>query len=146
MISLSLGRGLPSDLGVTKRHRPDKSLSSHARRLLRRLGLQDHQPERARLSHLLQEFGRIVPEAAGRFYFAKNSQTLPQTTAPFLGPRAIAEFRRLKKRRDATGVLESDLYRRVFAREASRRFQATGPKVFPSHDRPKQLEAEAPRP
>ena len=68
---------------------------------------------------MLQEFDRIVLQAGGRFYFAKNSETLPQTAAHFLGPRAIAEFRRLKKRCDPNGLLESNLYRRVFASEVS---------------------------
>ena len=35
--------------------------------------------------------------------------------ARFLGAKAIAEFKHLKKRCDPDRLLESDLYRRVFA-------------------------------
>ncbi len=120
MIALSLKRGLPSYLGVTKRHRPDKFLLSHALDgFSAAMDFKVTDRNRASLSQLLQEFDRIVLEAGGRFYFAKNSETLPQTAARFLGKKTLAEFGRLKKRCDPHGLLESNLYRRVFAPEAS---------------------------
>lgn len=119
MISLSLKRGLPSYLGVTKRHRPDRFLLSHALDgFSAAMDFKVTDANRASLSRLLQDFDRIVLEAGGRFYFAKNSETSPQTAVRFLGTKAIAEFRRLKKRCDPNGLLESDLYRRVLAPEA----------------------------
>lgn len=71
---------------------------------------------RAKLSGMLQEFDRIVLEAGGRFYFAKNSETTAETTGAFLGKSTIAKFKKLKKRCDPNGLLESDLYRRIFKR------------------------------
>ena len=65
-------------------------------------------------SGLLQEFDHIVLDAGGRFYFAKNSETRPESAARFLGSKTIAEFKKLKKRCDPDGLLESNLYRRVF--------------------------------
>jgi FAD/FMN-containing dehydrogenase len=116
ILSLSLRRGLPAYLGVTKRHRPDKFLLSHAvDGFSAALDFKVTAGNRFRLSSLLQEFDRIVLEAGGRFYFAKNSETRPESVARFLGARTVAEFRRLKRRCDPHGLLESNLYRRLFA-------------------------------
>jgi len=115
MLKLSLKRGLPSYLGVTKRHRPDAFLLSHAVdgfSLAMDFKVTDH--NRAGLSKLLAEFDEIVLQAGGRFYFAKNSETSPETARRFLGEATIAKFKELKQRCDPGNLLESDLYRRVF--------------------------------
>ena len=67
------------------------------------------------MSAMLQEFDRIVLANGGRFYFAKNSETTAESTLRFLGEKTVAEFKKLKRRCDPDGLLESDLYRRVFA-------------------------------
>jgi decaprenylphospho-beta-D-ribofuranose 2-oxidase len=116
MLSLSLKRGLPSYLGVTKRHRPDKFLLSHALDgFSAALDFKVTSASREPLGRMLQDFDRMVVAAGGRFYFAKNSETRPATASAFLGAATIAKFRRLKRRCDPQGLLESDLYRRVFA-------------------------------
>ena len=116
MIRLSLKRGLPSYLGVTKRHRPDKFLLTHALNgFSLAMDFKVTSGNRAALSQLLQDFDRIVLEAGGRFYFAKNSETRTETARQFLGSKTIAQFRRLKKRCDPNGLLESNLFRRLFA-------------------------------
>ena len=115
MIQLSQQRGLPSYLGVTKRHRPDKFLLSHAvDGFSLAMDFKITDKNRAKLSKMLQEFDRIVIGAGGRFYFAKNSETTSETTEAFLGKTTVAKFKKLKKRCDPNGLLESDLYRRVF--------------------------------
>jgi len=115
MIELSQQRGLPSYLGVTKRHRLDKFLLTHAVdgfSLAMDFKVTDRR--RAKLSQMLQEFDQIVLEAGGRFYFAKNSETSAESTSRFLGDETLSKFRQLKKRCDPNNLLESDLYRRVF--------------------------------
>jgi FAD/FMN-containing dehydrogenase len=115
MIELSHRLGVPSYLGVTKRHRPDKFLLTHAVdgfSLAMDFKVTDR--NRAKLSAMLQEFDRIVLDAGGRFYFAKNSETSAESTRKFLGDETIVKFKKLKKRCDPNGLLESDLYRRVF--------------------------------
>ncbi len=115
MLRLSLKRGLPSYLGVTKRHRPDKFLLTHAvDGFSLALDFKVTDGNRDQLSRMLQDFDRIVLDAGGRFYFVKNSETTTESTRRFLGARAIAEFKRLKKRCDPEGLLESNLYRRIF--------------------------------
>jgi FAD/FMN-containing dehydrogenase len=115
MIELSVRRGLPSYLGVTKRHRPDNFLLTHGVdgfSLAMDFKVTDR--NRAHLSAMLQEFDQIVLNARGRFYFAKNSETSRESTHRFLGDEAITKFKKLKKRCDPNGLLESNLYRRIF--------------------------------
>ncbi len=115
MLQLSHKTGLPTYLGVTKRHRPDKFLLTHALdgfSLAMDFKVTDE--SRARLGTMLQEFDKIVLQAGGRFYFAKNSETTAETARKFFGDETIAKFKKLKKRCDPNGLLESDLYRRIF--------------------------------
>jgi FAD/FMN-containing dehydrogenase len=115
MLALSHQRGLPSYLGVTKRHRPDGFLLSHAvDGFSLALDFKVTDGSRARLAQLLQDFDRIILNAGGRFYFAKNSETTPETAQRFLGKHTLERFRKLKQRCDPDDILESDLYRRVF--------------------------------
>ncbi|MCB9113254.1 MAG: FAD-binding oxidoreductase [Anaerolineales bacterium] len=115
MLSFAKKRGLPSYLGVTKRHRPDKFLLTHALdgfSLAMDFKVTDR--NRAELSKVIQEYDRIVLEHGGRFYFAKNSETTAETALAFYGEETVDKFKKLKKRCDPNGLLESDLYRRIF--------------------------------
>ncbi|MBN2388826.1 MAG: FAD-binding oxidoreductase [Anaerolineales bacterium] len=115
MLALSQRRGLPSYLGVTKRHRPDKFLLTHAvDGFSLALDFKVTGRNRTRLAGLLQDFDRIVVDAGGRFYFAKNSETTAATARLFLGQDVVTRFKALKRRCDPKNLLESDLYRRVF--------------------------------
>ena len=116
ILTISQKRGMPSHLGVTKRHRPDKFLLSHAvDGFSLALDFKVTRANRAKMFAMLQEFDKIVLNAGGRFYFAKNSETSPETAAKFLGAETMARFKALKQRTDPNNLLESDLYRRVFA-------------------------------
>lgn len=115
MLKLSHKCRLYSHLGVTKRHRPDKFLLSHAvDGFSLALDFRVTDGNRPRLWQMLQDFDKIVVEAGGRFYFAKNSETTPETARRFLGDETIERFKALKARTDPHDLLESDLYRRVF--------------------------------
>jgi len=115
ILATSKKRGLPSYLGVTKRHRPDEFLLSHAvDGFSLALDFKVTSRNRDSLSEMLAEFDQIVLDAGGRFYFAKNSETTAETTRAFIGDEAVEKFKKLKKRTDPDGLLESDLYRRIF--------------------------------
>ena len=115
MLSLAHRRSLPAYLGVTKRHRPDSFLLTHAvDGFSLALDFKVTASNRLRLAQTLEDFDRIVLDAGGRFYFAKNSETSAESARRFLGEKTIAKFRALKKRCDPNHLLESDLYRRVF--------------------------------
>jgi decaprenylphospho-beta-D-ribofuranose 2-oxidase len=115
MLKLSHKNRLPSYLGVTKRHRPDAFLLTHAvDGFSLALDFKVTDANRKRLSAMLQEFDKIVIAHGGRFYFAKNSETFAETALAFYGKETVARFKKLKKRCDPNGLLESDLYRRIF--------------------------------
>jgi decaprenylphospho-beta-D-ribofuranose 2-oxidase len=115
MLTLSLKRGMPSYLGVTKRHRPDQFLLTHAvDGFSLALDFKVTERNRASLSQMLKEFDKMVIQAGGRFYFAKNSETSAEIARKFLGEETIRKFKTLKNRCDPENILESDLYRRVF--------------------------------
>ena len=109
-------RGMPNYLTVLKRHRPDDFLISYALdgyslamdfRLTRR--------NRERVVQLTRELDEIVLKYGGRFYLAKDSTLRPEIAAAYLGQDTIHQFCTLKQRLDPTHMLESNLWRRVFA-------------------------------
>ncbi len=108
-------RGLPSYLGVMKRHRPDHFLFSHAVDGFS-LALDFKVPPRkqARLVKMLGELNQIVLEGNGRFYFAKDSALTPDVVRAFLGEETVKKFQALKARVDPQQLLQTDLYRRCF--------------------------------
>lgn len=115
ILQLSHKNGLPSYLGVTKRHRPDKFLLTHAvDGFSLAMDFKVTDGGRAKMRAMLQEFDKIVLVNRGRFYFAKNSETTAETALAFYGKDTVDKFKKLKKRCDPNGLLESDLYRRVF--------------------------------
>lgn len=115
ILALSKKLGMPSYLGVTKRHRPDKFLLTHAvDGFSLALDFKVTDATRKKMAAMLQEFDKIVLANGGRFYFAKNSETTAETTKAFYGEETVKRFKQLKKRCDPNGLLESDLYRRIF--------------------------------
>jgi FAD/FMN-containing dehydrogenase len=118
ILALSKKLGMPSYLGVTKRHRPDKFLLTHAvDGFSLALDFKVTDSTRKKMAAMLQEFDKIVLANGGRFYFAKNSETTAETTKAFYGEETVKRFKQLKKRCDPNGLLESDLYRRIFGKE-----------------------------
>jgi decaprenylphospho-beta-D-ribofuranose 2-oxidase len=108
-------RGLPNYLTVFKRHRPDPFLMTHGLdgysmamdfRITRR--------NRERVVRLTEELNGIVLSARGRFYFAKDSTLRPETASAYLGQETIDQFCALKQRCDPEGLLQTNLWRRVF--------------------------------
>lgn len=115
MLKTSHKNRLPSYLGVTKRHRPDPFLLTHAvDGFSLAMDFKVTNGNRAKLRAMLLEFDRIVLANGGRFYFAKNSETTAETALAFYGEETVMRFKKLKKRCDPNGLLESDLYRRIF--------------------------------
>ena len=115
ILRLSKRRGLPSYLGVLKRHRPDAFLLSHAVDGFS-LAL-DYKVTRrnvARLRQLTADLNQIVLEGRGRFYFAKDSTLTPDVVRAFLGEETTNKFQKLKKKVDPQNVLQTDLYKRCF--------------------------------
>lgn len=116
ILELGQRRGLPNFLTVLKRHKPDPFLISYnvdGYSLAMDFKMTDR--NRERMVQLTQEMDEIVLRANGRFYFAKDSVLRPEVARAYLGQETIARFRELKQRCDPQGILESNLWRRVFA-------------------------------
>jgi len=102
-------------LGVFKRHRPDDFLLTHA---VDGHSLALDYPVTAQnldgLTFLVEQMARIVVEAGGRFYYAKDS-LLPQDLAQQgMGADRIAKFKALKAKYDPDNRLQTDLSRRLY--------------------------------
>jgi FAD/FMN-containing dehydrogenase len=115
ILSLCQRRGLPNYLTVLKRHKPDDFLMSYAvDGFSLAMDFRVTDANRQRLVWLAQEMDEIVLAAGGRFYIAKDSTLRPEVARAYLGDEVIARFRELKRRCDPDGLLETDLWRRVF--------------------------------
>ncbi len=113
ILRVSQKRGLPSYLGVMKRHKPDDFLFSHGVDGFS-VALDFKVRRNERLVKLTDELNQIVLEGNGRFYFAKDSALTPDVTARYLGEDTIAKFRKLKAKVDPANILQTDLYKRCF--------------------------------
>jgi FAD/FMN-containing dehydrogenase len=115
MLQLCKRRGLPAYLGVLKRHRPDKFLFSHAvDGFSLALDFRSRRANRDRLLKLAAEMDKIVLDAGGCFYFAKDSTLRREEVAVYLGAKTIQKFKTLKRKLDPDNILQTDLYRRCF--------------------------------
>ncbi|HPF14563.1 MAG TPA: hypothetical protein PLJ12_09880, partial [Planctomycetota bacterium] len=102
-------------LGVLKRHRPDDYLLTHALDgWSLALDFKVDPKRRGQLWDLCDAMTEVVLEAGGRFYFAKDLVLGAGAFQRFLPADDLAKFRALKRTLDPHGVLQSDLYRRIF--------------------------------
>jgi len=113
-LELCRRRGMPSYLGVLKRHRPDGFLLSHAvDGFSLALDFPVIPSRRAELWSLIRELAEPVVEAGGRFYAAKDA-ALPGELfrASFVGGE-LGRFADLKARLDPGRALSSALTERL---------------------------------
>lgn len=114
LLLMSQRNGLPTYLGVLKRHRPDDFLLTHALDGFSiALDFRVTRDNRRQLAQQLHQMEDSVLEVGGRFYFAKDSTLRPETAQGFLGLETIEAFRRLKDRCDPGRLLHSNLARRA---------------------------------
>jgi len=118
ILDLAQRRGRPTFVNALKRHRPDQFMFSHAvdgYSLALDFAVPRSAAGRADFHQMTQTFDRLVLEAGGRFYFAKDSTLTPYAAARYLGADTLARFAALKARCDPNGLLQTELYRRVLA-------------------------------
>lgn len=107
---------LESWLVVMKRHRADAFPLSHAvDGYSFAMDFPVTPSNRERLYALTGTLNRIVVEAGGRFYFAKDSVVTPEVWRASLGDQVIGRFLALKKQYDPDDLLQGNLFRRVIA-------------------------------
>ncbi len=108
--------GIVPYLGVFKRHRPDPFLLSYGvDGYSLAMHFQVTAANRERLWALTQDLGTIAAEAGGRFYFAKDATFLQRTLAGYLDDDRFRRFADLKTACDPESLLQTELYRRLFA-------------------------------
>lgn len=109
--------GLVPYLAVMKRHKQDDFLLGYNVDGYS-LSLDFHQTagNRTRLEAFLRPAtDSLVLPAGGKFYLAKDAILTPDQARRSMGDDAVNAFVALKDRLDPTGLLRSDLYRRLFA-------------------------------
>jgi FAD/FMN-containing dehydrogenase len=115
MLSLCRRRGLPNYLTVLKRHRPDGFLISHGvDGYSLAMDFRVTTRNRRRLLALSGELDEIVLNAGGRFYLAKDSTLRPQAVRRYLGDETVERFVTLKSHHDPDGLLNTNLWQRLF--------------------------------
>ena len=106
---------LPTYLGVVKRHRPDRFLLSHAvDGFSLAMDFRVTRGNRRRLQEMADVLNRIVLQAGGRFYLAKDATLTPDVWLASLGEDTLRRYFALKAQVDPQEVLQTDQYRRLF--------------------------------
>lgn len=114
-IKLAQAYGIVPYLGVFKRHRPDDFLMTHSvDGYSLALDFAVTPAKQGGLLSLAAEMDRIVLEAEGRFYFAKDSALHRSSVEEALGSERISKFFALKRAYDPENLLQTNLYRRLF--------------------------------
>jgi decaprenylphospho-beta-D-ribofuranose 2-oxidase len=107
--------GAVSYLGVFKRHRPDPFLMTHAvDGYSLALDFKITDENRNRVWTLAKEMDKLVVAAGGRFYFAKDSTLNRAGLREYLEEDRVQKFLELKRQCDPEGLLETNLFRRIF--------------------------------
>jgi FAD/FMN-containing dehydrogenase len=120
LLLLSQERGIVPYLLVLKRHRPDPFLLTHAvDGYSLAMDYKVTAKNRERLWALAHEMDEVVHASGGRFYFAKDATLRPESLLRIWPRESVDRFLALKQRCDPQGLLQTDLYRRVFARARS---------------------------
>lgn len=102
-------------LGVFKRHKPDPFWMTHAvDGYSLAMDFRVTSSNRERIWKLASELDRIVVEAGGRFYFAKDSTLSPKSLETFYHEERVRRFLTLKKDVDPICLFQTNLFRRAF--------------------------------
>ncbi|MDX1688054.1 MAG: FAD-binding oxidoreductase [Candidatus Promineifilaceae bacterium] len=115
LLRMGQTHGIPNYLSVLKRHRPDPFLMTHGLNgYSLAMDFKITEGNRARVRQLAREMDEVVLGAGGRFYFAKDSTLRPEVVRRFLGQETVDAFCALKARCDPEGLIETNLWRRLF--------------------------------
>jgi len=115
-LTLTQSYGIVPYLGVFKRHRPDDFLMTHAvDGYSLALDFAVTNRNHGGLLSLAAEMDRLVLESGGRFYFAKDSTLHRSSAVEAIGEDRASKFFALKRKCDSENLLQTNLYRRLFA-------------------------------
>ena len=115
ILGISRMAGMPSYLGVFKKHRPDPFLMTPALDgYSLALDFRVTPGNRRKLWAMTHDLDRIVLEAGGKFYFAKDSTLRPELIEQIFPADKLRTFLRLKQEYDPENLLQTNLSRRLF--------------------------------
>ena len=115
-IQLAQAYGVVPYLGVFKRHRTDDFLMTHAvDGYSLALDFAVVPVKQGALRSLAAEMDRLVLDAGGRFYFAKDSALHKSSVVEALGVERVSNFMAIKRECDPDSLLQTNLFRRLFA-------------------------------
>ncbi len=115
LLRTSRDAGMPSYLGVLKRHLPDGFLMTHAvDGFSLALDFRVTESRRRQLWDLCHRMDRIVLDNGGRFYFAKDATLQKEAVERFFPEETLETFTALKARCDPENLLQTNLSRRLF--------------------------------
>lgn len=106
--------GMPTWLAVMKRHRADRFLLTHGLdgySLAQDFAVTTH--NRQKLWEMCHEIERLVTQAGGRFYFAKDATVEPESVLKAWPRENLLKFAELRRELDPESLLETDLYVRA---------------------------------
>lgn len=107
-------------LAVFKKHKPDPFLLTHAvDGYSMAMDFPVSDKTREKVWALCYDMDEIVLKYGGKFYFAKDATLRPGIPERFFPEKNLKKFHALKKKLDPQGILESNLYRRLFSRTDS---------------------------
>ena len=116
LLRLCQKRGIVPYLGVFKRHRPDPFLLTHSNGGWSfAMDFRVTRAGRERLWKHCAEMTEIVLAGGGRFYFAKDLVIEGADMRRMFPPEKLARFLELKAELDPDSLLQTNLWRRVFA-------------------------------
>lgn len=116
ILTLCQKRKMPNYLTVLKRHRPDDFLLTHGLDgFSMAMDFRITNRNRDKVAALARELDEIVVAANGRFYLAKDSTLRPETAVAYLGQETVDHFRALKAKCDPDGLIQTNMWRRIFA-------------------------------
>lgn len=120
ILGLCQRRGHVPFLGVFKRHRPDPFWMTHALDgWSMAMDFKVTPSGRMDLWQTCDRLTRLVLEAGGRFYFAKDSLMGHEAMVRAFPEAKREAFLALKQETDPGGLLETDLWRRIFTSSSS---------------------------
>ncbi len=107
--------GMPSFLGVFKKHKPDPFLMTHSvDGYSLALDFKVTRRNREALWALTHDLTALVLDRGGKFYFAKDATMPAKTPERYIPPENLKRFMDLKHKLDPDNRMQTELSRRIF--------------------------------
>ncbi|MDZ4725359.1 MAG: FAD-dependent oxidoreductase [Leptospira sp.] len=118
LFELGQKAGIINYLSVFKKHKPDPFLLTHSvDGYSMAMDFPVTKRNREKLWNLCYAMDEVVIRNRGKFYFAKDSTLRKRIMESYFPKENLKKFKTLKKKYDPKGILQTDLYKRIFLTE-----------------------------